>query len=155
MAFTRKALENIGLSAEDIDKVMTLHGTSLSDYMTKKEAAEIQKQAIADALANHKIDVAETDEYKTLLGEFEKYKSDEANKAVLRQAGIKDKFLTSALSLLEADKPIEDQITKIKEEFEEYFSSPKDDEGSKPKFGGDPNGDPSKKPSLAEVWGYK
>ena len=154
MAFTRKGLENIGLSAEQIGDVMTLHGTSLADYITKKEAEETQKKAIETALANHKINVAETDEYKTLQGEFEQYKRDESNKSVLRQAGVKDKFLKSALSLLEADKPIDEQITKIKEDYEEYFSTSAH-EGNKPRFGGDPNGDPSKKPSLAEVWGYK
>lgn len=154
MAFTRKGLENIGLSAEQIDEVMALHGTSLGNYITKQEAEETQKQAIADALANHKINVAETDEYKTLQGEFEQYKRDESNKSVLRQAGVKDKFLKSALSMLEVDKPVEEQIAKIKTDYEEYFSTSAP-EGNKPRFGGDPNGDPSKKPSLAEVWGYK
>jgi len=49
MAFTRKALTDIGLSTEQLDKVMALHGTSLSDYQLKSEfdaavQAEVEKQ---------------------------------------------------------------------------------------------------------------
>jgi len=49
MAFTRKALKDIGVTDEQLDKIMALHGTSLSDYQLKSEfdtavQAEVEKQ---------------------------------------------------------------------------------------------------------------
>jgi hypothetical protein len=49
MAFTRKALKDIGVTEEQLDKIMALHGTSLSDYQLKSEfdtavQAEVEKQ---------------------------------------------------------------------------------------------------------------
>jgi len=50
MAFTRKAVGTIeGLTPEQIDKIMALHGTSLSDYKLKSEfdaevKTEVEKQ---------------------------------------------------------------------------------------------------------------
>ena len=37
MAFTRRALTALGLSEEQVEKVMTLHGTSMSDFIPKSE----------------------------------------------------------------------------------------------------------------------
>lgn len=37
MAFTRKALKDMGLTDDSIDKVMTLHGTSMADYIPKSQ----------------------------------------------------------------------------------------------------------------------
>jgi len=38
MAFTRKAISSIeGLTSEQIDKIMNLHGTSMADYQLKSE----------------------------------------------------------------------------------------------------------------------
>jgi len=49
MAFTRKALKEIGLDGEQLEKVFALHGTSLSDYQLKSEfdvavKTEVDKQ---------------------------------------------------------------------------------------------------------------
>jgi hypothetical protein len=49
MAFTRKALKDIGVTDEQLDKIMALHGTSLSDYQLKSEfetavKTEVDKQ---------------------------------------------------------------------------------------------------------------
>lgn len=49
MAFTRKALKELGISEELLDKVMTLHGTSMADYQLKAEfdasvQSEVEKQ---------------------------------------------------------------------------------------------------------------
>ena len=37
MAFTRRSLAGLGLNEEQIEKVMTLHGTSMSDFIPKSE----------------------------------------------------------------------------------------------------------------------
>ncbi|MGD9161518.1 MAG: phage scaffolding protein [Desulfobacteraceae bacterium] len=49
MAFTRRALKDIGVTDEQLDKIMALHGTSLADYQLKSEfndavKAEVEKQ---------------------------------------------------------------------------------------------------------------
>ncbi|MFR8669230.1 MAG: hypothetical protein ACLVD7_04065 [[Clostridium] leptum] len=40
MAFTRRSLGALGLSEEQVDKVMALHGTSMSDFIPKSELQE-------------------------------------------------------------------------------------------------------------------
>lgn len=50
MAFTRKAISSIeGLTSDQIDKIMNLHGTSMADYQLKSEfegavQAEVEKK---------------------------------------------------------------------------------------------------------------
>jgi len=63
MAFTRKALKELGISEELLDKVMTLHGTSMSDYQLKTdyEAAvktEVEKQVKEKTKDYEGVDVA-------------------------------------------------------------------------------------------------
>lgn len=45
MAFTRKALKDLGLDEAKIDEVMTLHGTSMANYVPKGEVDDLVKQA--------------------------------------------------------------------------------------------------------------
>lgn len=49
MAFTRKALKDMGLPEDQVDKVMTLHGTSMSDYLPKSQIDEEIKKATGGA----------------------------------------------------------------------------------------------------------
>lgn len=49
MAFTRRSLGALGLSEEQVDKVMALHGTSMSDFIPKSELQEKIDQALTDA----------------------------------------------------------------------------------------------------------
>ncbi len=49
MAFTRKALKELGLPDEHVDKVMTLHGTSMADYVPKSEVDTQVQQALGGA----------------------------------------------------------------------------------------------------------
>lgn len=49
MAFTRRSLGALGLSEEQVDKVMALHGTSMSDFIPKSELQEKIDLALADA----------------------------------------------------------------------------------------------------------
>ena len=52
MAFTRKALAGLGLNEELIEKVMTLHGTSMSDFVPKSELKTKIDEAVAEAQKN-------------------------------------------------------------------------------------------------------
>ena len=71
MAFTRRSLGALGLSEEQVDKVMALHGTSMSDFIPKSEVQEKIDQALADAQKNalQNVKIKETDEYKTVAEE--------------------------------------------------------------------------------------
>ena len=71
MAFTRRSLGALGLSEEQVDKVMALHGTSMSDFIPKSELQEKIDLALADAQKNalQNVKVKETDEYKAVAEE--------------------------------------------------------------------------------------
>lgn len=45
MAFTRKALKDLGVDEAKIDDIMTLHGTSMGNYVPRSEIDELVKQA--------------------------------------------------------------------------------------------------------------
>ena len=49
MAFTRRSLAALGLSEEQVEKVMTLHGTSMSDFIPKSELQGKINEALEEA----------------------------------------------------------------------------------------------------------
>ena len=52
MAFTRKTLQSYGLSDEQIEKIMTLHGTSMADFIPKSDVQAQIEAAKAEAGKN-------------------------------------------------------------------------------------------------------
>ena len=54
MAFTRKALKDIGVTDEQLDKIMALHGTSLADYQLKSEFSEAVKTEVDKQVGEQK-----------------------------------------------------------------------------------------------------
>ena len=52
MAFTRKSLAGLGLNEEMIEKVVTLHGTSMADFIPKSELKAKIDEAVAEAQKN-------------------------------------------------------------------------------------------------------
>lgn len=163
MAFTRKSLAGLGLNEEQIEKVMTLHGTSMGDFIPKSELQSKIDEAIKNAPAPN---VKDTDDYKTLAGEFDNYKKKVETSAELKKGGVKDKFIDNVFALLEDGKPTNEQLVAIREKFEEYFdddSIPNNNESnetndSAPQFGAAvkgqmPSGKESK--SFEDVWGIK
>ena len=84
--FTRKALSDImandGLTPEQrTEQVMSLYGRALDDgYISKSAAQTAQETALNNAKAEwektlEKPNVKESEEYKTLQGQFEAYKT--------------------------------------------------------------------------------
>ncbi|MFR1479544.1 MAG: hypothetical protein ACLSB9_29565 [Hydrogeniiclostridium mannosilyticum] len=71
MAFTRRSLAGLGLNEEQIEKVMTLHGTSMSDFIPKSELQGKIDEALTDAQKNalQNVKIKETDEYKAVAEE--------------------------------------------------------------------------------------
>lgn len=124
--FTRKALQAIGLTDEQLEKVMALHGTTLSDYGLKSEFEAEKEKAVAEAIANVKPNVKETDEYKALEKDYENYKTRQKARYSDEYSTIKPKFFDSVYDRIdrsEQAKPLAEQLEEIKKDYEEYFIS--------------------------------
>ena len=124
--FTRKALTAIGLTDEQLEKVMALHGTTLSDYGLKSDFEAEKEKAVADALASAKPNVKESDEYKALEKDYQNYKERQKARYSDDYSGIKPKFFDAVYDRVdrsEKAKPLAEQLEQIKADFEEYFIS--------------------------------
>lgn len=159
MAFTRPALKDLGLTAEQVDSVMTLHGQSLSGFISTADAETAKQAAIADALKNaSKADPKESEEYKTLSAAFETYKTKQSALVGDDFKGVKEKFRDTVYDMLSHEKtakPVKEQLDEIKGKYEEYFLP--DASAAGPTFGAKTEGSmPTgyKEGSFAEAWGF-
>ena len=157
--FMRKTLQDKGLNAEQIDYIMTESNRKLAnDYLAKDEVQERIDAAVLKAQADVPApNVAETDEYKALQGEFDTFKKKVELSKELKNGGVKEKFIDQVFALLEDGKPTEEQLGGIREKYEEYFNPPDTNgQAASPQFGADVKGTmPSGKTATAfeEVWG--
>lgn len=136
MAFTRRFLKEVGLEDEAIDKIMAEHGKSIEGMITKSESEESVKKAVEEAKtgwdANHKVTpVKESDEYK----ELDKKYNELVLGNQLTSARVKDKYRDFVKGRLSADKPFEESIKAVKDEFPEFFDEEKEPPKAKPSFG--------------------
>lgn len=156
MAFTRKALAGLGLTEDAIERVMALHGTSMADFIPKSEVKDQIAAAVAEAQKGAPApDIKGSDEYKNLARDFENYKKKIETSATLKKGGVKEKFIDNVYSLLEEGKPAEEQLSAIREQYEEYFT-PNETQPTTPQFGAEVKGQmPSGKhgTSFEDVWG--
>lgn len=169
--FTRKSISEImsndALTPEErTDQVFSLYGKALDDgYLTKGAAAAAQASAIEQAKAEWEKgvqhpDPKESDAYKALQGEFDTYKAVQAARASDEYKEVKPKFFETVYGMLDhADgaKPIKDQLTALKEKYEEYFNPAQ--EGGKPSFGAPvegsmPKGDEGAVSAFRNAWGF-
>lgn len=159
MAFTRKFLMDHGVPEDQVDAILAERNRTLSDYIPKGDVQKQIEEAVDKArkeAADKPVNVQETEEYKALAGELAKTKAFTSEAF----ASVKPKFRDSVWSLLDHDKPMEEQMPKIAEQYEEYFSIPSDDpkpEPEKPHFGspdkgGMPRGKSGK--DLFDMWGF-
>ena len=159
MAFTRRSLSSFGLTEEQVEKVMALHGTSMADFVSKADVQSQIDAAVAQAQQNAPApNIKESDDYKALQQEFEGFKRKVETSAELKKGGVKDKFLDNVYSLLEEGKPAAEQLAAIREQYEEYFN-PTEQPASPPapQFGAEVRGQmPTGKTgsSFMDVWGY-
>lgn len=157
MAFTRKALAGLGLSEDAIEKVMTLHGTSMADFLPKSELKAKIEEAVNAAKQNGPApNIKESEDYKTLQRDFDNYKKKVETSAELKKGGVKEKFIDNVFSLLEEGKPAAEQLDAIREKYEEYFTGTAPSvPPSAPQFGGEVKGQmPSGKTGISfeDVW---
>ena len=138
MAFTRRSLGALGLSEEQVDKVMALHGTSMSDFIPKSELQEKIDLALADAQKNalQNVKVKETDEYKAVAEIHSTHSTDVRG---------------------ENAPAIAEQLKTVAEKYEEYFNPTEPaPPPSSPQFGAEVKGQmPSGKTgsTFEDVWG--
>ena len=158
MAFTRKALAGLGLSEEMAEKVITLHGTSMSDFIPKSELKVKIDEAVAEAQRNISApNVKASDDYKALQRDFDSYKKKIEISSQLKEGGVKEKFLDNVYSLLEEGKEPLEQLETIKQQYEEYFMPTEDKTPAQtPQFGAQvkgqmPSGNTGK--TIESVWG--
>ena len=138
--FTRSALDKIMSNAEltpeqRTEQVFTLYGRALDDGYMSKSAAEEAKQAAVDAAkagfkAPDPIDPKTTPEYMEIVRERD----------MLRAIGgedfqtVKPKFREQVFGMLdrgEKAKPVAEQLTGIREKYEEYFTPAQEPEQPK------------------------
>lgn len=129
--FTRGALDKIMSNAEltpeqRTEQVFALYGRALDDGYVTKSAAEEAKQAAIEATkagfkAPDPVDPKTTDEYKALMNERD----------MLRAIGgedfaqVKPKFRETVFGMLDRGEKaaaVKDQLSGIKERYEEYFN---------------------------------
>lgn len=123
MALTRRYLKELGLEAEQIDKIMESYGATVAEHITKSEAEEATKKAIEEAKKAWEASqpkptkVEDSEEYKALLGKY----SDLELNTQLTGAKVKDKYRDFVKSKLDKDKPFDEAINAVKTEYAEFF----------------------------------
>ncbi len=158
MAFTRRSLAGLGLNEEQIEKVMTLHGTSMSDFIPKSELQGKIDEALAGAQKNalQNVKIKETDEYKAVAEERD----------MLRALGgddfssVKPKFREMVYKMLDRREnapAVSEQLKTVAEKYEEYFNSKEQPAQPGPQFGAEvkgqmPGGNTIQ--SFTDLWGY-
>lgn len=130
--FTRpelaKIMGNNDLTTEEkTDRIFSMYGQAINDgYMTKTAAREAQESAINAAKAEWEKnlqtpDVKESEEYKALQAEYTGYKAEQEARVSEDYKGVKDKFFHIVYGMVDHSKPVAEQLTGIKEKYEEYF----------------------------------
>lgn len=154
MAFTRKFLMDNGVPEDKVDAIMAERNRTLSDYIPKADVQGQIDSAIAEAQKTWKgPDVKDSEEYKALQAQLDMREAIDGKD----YAGVKPKFRKTVYGMIDrADgaKPFEDQLSAIKEQYDEYFI-PADPEPSAPQFGSPDTGAMPKgntKPTIEDIW---
>lgn len=170
--FTRKALNEImsneGLTPEQrTEQVFGLYGRALDDgYIAKTAAQQAQQTALETAKADWEKgiktpDPTESEAYKTLKGEFDAYKQMQQARTSEAFKGVKGKFFEQVYGMVDRGdgaKSIEDQLKGIRENYEEYFETPQQ-QNQKPTFGAPvegsmPKGETGAVKGFTDAWGF-
>lgn len=169
--FTRKALNEImaneGLTPEQrTEQVFGLYGRALDDgYIAKSAAQQAQETALANARTEWEKtiktpDPKESDDYKQLQGQFDAYRQMQTARGSKEYEGVKGKFFETVYGMVDRKdgaKPVEEQLKGIREQYEEYFEQP--GQQQKPAFGAPvqgsmPTGETGAVKGFADAWGF-
>ena len=143
--FTRPELQKI-LSNEDLslderlDKIMSLRGRDLDDgYVSRSSAKADREQAIEKAKEEWqknlpKPDIKASEEYKALENEFAGYKAMQEARGSETFKGVKPKFFETVYGMFNSsDKPEEERMNVIREQWPEYFADEQPAKAAEPK----------------------
>lgn len=169
--FTRpeiaKILGDENLTADErLDRIMSLRGRDLDEgYVTKSAAKAAQETALNNAKTEweknlEKPNIKESEEYKTLQGQFEAYKTMQNARNSEDFKDVKPKFFETVYGMIDrADgaKPVKEQLETIRTGYEEYFNpaqnQPKPQFGS-PDKGAMPTGKEGAVEAFNNAWGF-
>ena len=170
--FTRKALNEImaneGLTPEQrTEQVFGLYGRALDDgYIAKSAAQQAQETALANAKTEWEKtiktpDPKESDDYKQLQGQFDAYRQMQTARSSKEYEGVKGKFFETVYGMVDRKdgaKPVEEQLKGIREQYEEFFEQPAQQQ-QKPAFGAPvqgsmPTGEAGAVKGFADAWGF-
>ena len=169
--FTRKTIQAImndeALTPEErTDQVFSLYGRAVDDGYITKSAAEADKQAAVEAAkATFKpapVNIKESDEYKALQADFDSYKTRQQARTSEDFKGVKSKFFDSVYDRLdhgEKHKPYAEQLTELRNQYEEFFEPEQQSQQTdpKPQFGAATQGQMPQGTgkSFGDFWGFK
>ena len=170
--FTRKALNEIMCNEEltpeqRTEQVFSLYGRALDDgYIAKTAAQQAQQTALDNARAEWEKgvrtpDPTESEAYRKLAGEFASYREMQNARTSDAYKDVKGKFFETVYGMVDRKdgaKPVEEQLKGIREQYEEYFEQPAQQQ-QKPAFGAPvqgsmPTGETGAVKGFADAWGF-
>lgn len=157
--FKRSDLEAQGLTKDQIEYIMTESGRSLgANYMLKTDM-QAQIDAAVAAAKPAAVDPKTTPEYMEIAKERDMLRAIGSDDF----ASVKPKFREQVFGMIDRGanaKPLAEQLSAIKEKFEEYYipDQPKE-EPKKPQFGSPdkgnmPKGNESASDAITNAWGF-
>ena len=155
--FKRSDLKDKGFSDEQIEYIMTESGRSLSaNYVLQSDVQGKIDEAVK-AVTPAPVDVKTSPEYTELLHERDMLRAIGGDDF----SGVKPKFREQVFGMLdrgEDAKPIGEQMTAIREKYDEYFL-PQDQPTPKPQFGSPdkgamPKGNEGAADAISKAWGF-
>ena len=135
--FTRgaigKIMSNEELSPEQrTEEVFSLFGRALDEgYIAKSAAQAAQETALNNAKEEWqksipKPNIKESEEYKTLLNQFDDYKTMQTARTSEDFSAVKPKFFETVYNMVDRKdgaKPVKEQLEAIQKDYDEYFVS--------------------------------
>jgi hypothetical protein len=156
--FKRADLKAKGFTDEQIEFVMTESGRALGDYELKSSIQSKIDDAVekAKAEAPQQVNVAETEEYKSLLAKNQKLEAFQTDDFSVVKSPYRD-MVWDKLNHEEKHEPYADQLSKLAESMPDLFVSQQEEKPKTPQFGASTQGTmPTGKetPSFSDFWGF-
>lgn len=155
--FKRADLKDKGFTDDQIEYIMTESGRSLSaNYILQSDVQSRIDEAVK-AAAPAPVDVKTTPEYTELAHERDMLRAIGGEDF----ASVKPKFREQVFNMLDSGddaKPVSEQLTGIREKFDEYFIPQEQPNQPKPQFGSPdkgtmPKGDEGATAAFTKAWG--
>ena len=155
--FKRADLKAQGFTDEQIEYIMTESGRSLSANYTLTSDVQARIDEAVNKATPAPVDVKASPEYVELLNERDMLRAIGGDDF----AAVKPKFREQVFRMLERGedaKPVAEQLTGIREKYDEYFM-PTEQPQPKPQFGSPdkgamPKGNDSAAEAITKAWGF-